>query len=179
MNLRRLSSSGAWTDVAAFLLLALALSVPSGFAPGAVLLLLLGLARWPGVLTGRIRWSRPMALWAGSVLVMGLVWSMHITDANGRLVTSTLGLDRCLKYLLVLLLIPALLAQPPHAGALRWGSALGAVGAGLTALWQLQVQHLDRVAVRAGLRVVVRGHAVHSRCGATRVTSSDQCRPQE
>ena len=144
MNLRRLSSSGAWTDVAAFLLLALALSVPSGFAPGAVLLLLLGLARWPGVLTGRIRWSRPMALWAGSVLVMGLVWSMHITDANGRLVTSTLGLDRCLKYLLVLLLIPALLAQPPHAGALRWGSALGAVGAGLTALWQLQVQHLDR-----------------------------------
>ena len=27
MNLRRLSSSGAWTDVAAFLLLALALSV--------------------------------------------------------------------------------------------------------------------------------------------------------
>ena len=85
MNLRRLSSSGAWTDVAAFLLLALALSVPSGFAPGAVLLLLLGLARWPGVLTGRIRWSRPMALWAGSVLVMGLVWSMHITDANGRI----------------------------------------------------------------------------------------------
>ena len=91
MHLRRLSSSGAWTAVAAFLLLALALSVPSGFAPGAVLLLLLGLARWPGVLTGRIRWSRPMALWAGSVLVMGLVWSMHITDANGRLVTSTLG----------------------------------------------------------------------------------------
>ncbi len=144
MSLRRLSSPEVWTDAAAFFLLALALALPSGFATGAVLLLLLGLARWPGLLAGRIRGSRPMALWAGTVLVMGLVWSMHITDANGRLVTSTLGLDRCLKYLLVLLLLPALLAQAPRAGALRWGSALGAIGAALMALWQLQVQHLDR-----------------------------------
>ena len=138
------SPAAAWMDAAAFLLLALSLSVRSGYSLGALGLLVLGLAAWPGVLAGRVRWSRPLAAWAGAVLLMGGVWSMHIWGDDGRLIMGSLGLDRCIKYLSVLLILPALLVRRPSAGALRWGCALGAVGAGLTALWQLLALHLHR-----------------------------------
>ena len=142
--LRGVPPATALMNAAAFLLLALSLGLRSGYSLGAVLLLALGLAAWPGVLTGRVRWSPPLAAWAGAVALMGGVWSMHIVDANGQLITDSLGLDRCVKYLGALLMLPALLVRRPAAAALGWGCALGAIGAGLTALWQVQVQHLDR-----------------------------------
>ena len=55
----------ALMNAAAFLLLALSLGLRSGYSLGAVLLLALGLAAWPGVLAGRVRWSLPLAAWAG------------------------------------------------------------------------------------------------------------------
>ena len=140
----RVSPAAALMDAAAFLLLTLSLSLRSGYSLGAVLLLALGLLAWPGVLAGRVRWSLPLAAWAGAVALMGGVWSLHIVDANGQLITDSLGLDRCVKYLGALLILPALLVRRPRAAALRWGCALGAIGAGLTALWQVQVQHLER-----------------------------------
>lgn len=131
-------------DVAVFCVFALSLCLPSGYSYGALLLLLLGLARWPALLSGRLRWSEPMALWATAAVVMGLVWAMHIVDDQGRLITQSLGLDRCIKYLLVVLSLPALLAQRPSAAALRWGCIAGAVGAGLTGLWEVVVLQLPR-----------------------------------
>ena len=106
-------------DAAAFLTLAAALSVPSGYSYGALLLLVLGLCAWPGVLAGRVRWTPPLALWGTAIAVMGLVWGMHIVDDSGRLVTHSLGLDRCIKYLLVLLCLPALLVRRPGVPAQR------------------------------------------------------------
>ncbi|MEZ5606427.1 MAG: O-antigen ligase family protein [Burkholderiaceae bacterium] len=144
MVLLGVSPAAALMDAAAFLLLSLALSLRSGYSLGAVLLLALGLLAWPHVLAGRVRWSLPLAAWAGAVALMGAVWGMHIVDANGHLVTDSLGLDRCVKYLGALLILPALLVRRPTAAALRWGCALGAIGAGLTALWQLQMLKLDR-----------------------------------
>lgn len=131
-------------DVAVFCVFALSLCLPSGYSYGALLLLLLGLARWPALLSGRLRWSEPMALWATAVVVMGLVWAMHLVDDQGRLITQSLGLDRCIKYLLVVLSLPALLSQRPSEAALRWGCIAGAVGAGLTGLWEVAVLHLPR-----------------------------------
>lgn len=131
-------------DAAAFLTLAAALSVPSGYSYGALLLLVLGLCAWPGVLAGRVRWTPPLALWGTAIAVMGLVWGMHIVDDSGRLVTHSLGLDRCIKYLLVLLCLPALLVGRPGVPALRWGCAIGAIGAGLTALWEVLAKGLAR-----------------------------------
>jgi len=138
------SPAAAVMDAAALLFLALALVLPSGYSAGAVLLLLLGLAAWPALLRGRLPPSVPLAAWAGAVALMGAVWAMHILDADGRLVTSTLGLDRCLKYALVLLLLPALLVRRPAVWALGWGCALGAGGAGLLALWQVLGRHMHR-----------------------------------
>lgn len=131
-------------DAAAFSLLALALSLRSGYSIGAVLLLLLGLCCWPAVLAGRIRWSPALAAWALTVAVMGGVWSMHIIDAEGQLITHSLGLDRCIKYLLIILALPAFLAQRPRAAVLAWACVLGAASAGLTALWEVLVQQQDR-----------------------------------
>lgn len=142
--LRGVAPTAALMNAAVLLLLALSLDLRSGYSLGAVLLLALGLAAWPGVLAGRVRWSLPLAAWAGSVALMGGVWSMHIVDANGHLITDSLGLDRCVKYLGALLMLPALLVRRPAATALRWGCVLGAIGAGLTALWQVQVLHLER-----------------------------------
>lgn len=123
-------------DAAVFLLLALSLSVPSGYSWGAVLLLLLGLVRWPAVLLRRMAWPSDMRAWAVVIILMGLVWSLHIV-VDGKLITNSLGLDRSLKYLLVFLVVPALLNRRPSEAAVNWGCWVGAIGAGITALWQV------------------------------------------
>ena len=137
---------GLALDAAVFALLGLSLWLPSGYSIGAVLLLLLGLTRWPAVLRGRLRWSPPLAAWALTVAVMGAVWAMHIVADDGRLITHSLGLDRCIKYGLVLLVLPALLAERPRAAVLAWGCVLGAAGAGASALWDVLVLHHARAA---------------------------------
>lgn len=130
-------------DLAAFLVLAPALWLPSGYSIGAILLLMLGLWRWPAVLRGQLAPNAPMRVWALVIFAMGLVWSLHLID-HGQLMTSSQGLDRVTKYLLVLFVLPAAWGQRPAACALRWGCWIGATGAGLLAGWQVLVQHLDR-----------------------------------
>lgn len=130
-------------DAATFLVLAPALWLPSGYSIGAILLVALGLWRWPAVLRGQLAPNAPLRAWALAVLAMGLVWSMYLFE-GGRLVTNTLGLDRSSKYLLVLLALPAVWGQRPTTSALRWGCWVGAAGAGLLAGWQVLGQHLDR-----------------------------------
>ncbi|RCX10994.1 O-antigen ligase family protein [Extensimonas vulgaris] len=130
-------------NAAAFLVLAPALWLPSGYSIGAILLVMLGLWRWPAVLRGRLAPHAPLRAWALVVLAMGLVWSMYLFE-GGRLITNTLGLDRSSKYFLVLLALPAVWAQRPAAWALRWGCWVGAAGAGVLAGWQVLVQHLVR-----------------------------------
>jgi len=122
-------------SAAAFLLPALALSVPSGYSWGAGLLLLLGLSAWPTVLRERWPWPAEMRYWALAVAAMGVVWGMHIFS-HGHVVMSTLGLDRPLKYGLMLLAMAAVLQGLPSVEPLRWGCWVGALSAGLTAAWQ-------------------------------------------
>ena len=127
-------------DSASFALLALALWLPSGYSIGAVALLALGLTRLPALLTGGAPRSSADTAWALVIVLMGAVWAMHIVDPNGRLITNSLGLDRCIKYALALLALPALWGPQPRAAALRWGCWVGATGAGVLALWQVLVQ---------------------------------------
>ena len=124
-------------DLAVCLLLALSMSVRSGYSVGALVLLAIGLSRWPALLRRKLYVPRAMVQWAVVIVLMALTWSMHILE-DGHLITSTLGLDRVTKYWLLLLLLPALLIRAPATWALFWGSVAGAVGAGLTALWQTE-----------------------------------------
>lgn len=133
-------------DVAAFALLALAVALPSGYSVGAVLLLLLGLFHGPGLLSGRLRRTRSMALWSVVIALMGLAWMMHVTDEPGALWAHMSRVDRPSKYLLVLLVLPGLLARRPNPAVLFWGCVVGAAGGGATALWQVFHLHIPRAA---------------------------------
>lgn len=133
-------------DAGVFALLALALVLPSGYSIGALMLLAAGLLRWPQFWrawhSGSVRLGS-MGVWAAAIAAMGLAWSMHIAD-GGEIVWSTLGVDRCLKYALVLLALPAFFCLRPGLRALRWGCWLGAAGAGALALWQTLGQGMAR-----------------------------------
>jgi hypothetical protein len=120
-------------DLAAFLVLAPALWLPSGYSIGAILLLMLGLWRWPAVLRGQLTPNAPLRAWALAVLAMGLVWSMYLVE-DGRLMTNTLGLDRSSKYFLVLLALPAVWASAPGGQRLAMG-LLGGRGGRRLARW--------------------------------------------
>lgn len=151
-SVRMSACAPALLNGAALLFLWWALCLPSGYSVGALLLLVLGLWRTPQACAGICRAlhdqagariatdgmsdERPLAVWALIIMGMGLIWAMHIV-ADGQLITHSLGLDRCIKYLMALLALPALYGQRPSAQALRLGCWLGAGGAGLLALWQV------------------------------------------
>ena len=137
-------------DAGAFALLALALVLPSGYSIGALMLLAAGLLRWPQFWrawrSGSVRLGS-MGVWAAAIAVMTLAWAMHTVE-NGEILwkalVNSLGLDRCLKYALVLLALPAFFRLRPGLQALCWGSWLGAAGAGALALWQTLVRGMER-----------------------------------
>ena len=141
---------GRLLDAGAFALLALSLLLPSGYAIGSLMLLAAGLLRWPQFWhawrSGSVRLGS-MGMWAAAIAVMTLAWAMH-TIVDGEILwkalVNSLGLDRCLKYLLVLLALPAFWGQRPGAAALRWGCWLGAAGAGALALWQMLARGMER-----------------------------------
>lgn len=133
---QRLSTLGA------FMVPGLALWLPSGYSWGAVLLLLcslLGVTTWwrrpLGAATGRA-----VAL-AGAFALMGLVWVLDMDGPGGLR-----NLDRAAKYWMALPCLFYLLACPPHPRSLWWGVALGAMGSGLLALFQIVVQDMGRAA---------------------------------
>lgn len=149
-----LATTVAWPqrllDAGAFALLALSLALPSGYAIGALMLLAAGLLRWPQFWRawrgGRAPFGS-MGVWAAAIVVMTLAWLMYTVE-GGQILwkarVNSLGLERCVKYLLALLALPALFGQRPRVVALRWGCWLGAAGAGLLALWQTLVRGMER-----------------------------------
>ncbi|WP_343294047.1 O-antigen ligase family protein [Vandammella animalimorsus] len=135
---------GRWeraTSVAAFLVPALALWLPSGYSWGALLLLLLALANlhhWPRTLP---RLSAGSWLLAATILAMGLMWAIQ-ADAQA----GSARWDRFSKYALALPCLGYALAHPPSAQALEKGLLAGCLGAGGIALWQVYGLGMTRAA---------------------------------
>ncbi|WP_344868364.1 O-antigen ligase family protein [Comamonas faecalis] len=125
------------SNAVAFMVPGFALGLPSGYSWGAIVLLLTSLVAW------RAWWLRPCKpltyWWSGSIFLMGMVWSL---DAHVGLGWSSL--DRTSKYLLVLPGLFYLMARPPSLAALRWGVAIGGLGAGTVALYQMFVLNIGR-----------------------------------
>ena len=129
----------ALASFAAFFVPGMSLWLPSGYSYGATLLLvtaLLGIPWWWRVCRVSVQ-SRWLLL---SIMVMGSVWFIDSFDSAWRWGT----LDRPAKYLLALPCLLFLLAFTPRVRYLWWGIAVGAIGSGAMALYQVGILHLSR-----------------------------------
>ncbi len=131
-------------NAAVFIMLASALVLPGGYSIGAFPLLLLGLIHLPTLIQRRLPFNKDIIAWSIAIALMGAIWSMHIVDQRGEMIHGSLGLERCVKYLLVVLMLPAFLTQRPGIPTVRLGIAVGAGAAGLVALWQIYVTGIPR-----------------------------------
>ena len=128
----------AWpvTSLAAFLLPALALWVPSGYSYGAVLLLLGALGSAPSWLRrppGRSTLGLALLL-----LGMGLMWFLLSLDTGfGRW-------DKGLKWILGVPCLLFAVAFPPRPQAFIAGLPIGCAGMGALALWQTVGLRMER-----------------------------------
>ncbi|MCZ2105332.1 MAG: O-antigen ligase family protein [Comamonadaceae bacterium] len=133
-----LDDGATWAArLGAFMVPGLALWLPSGYSWGAALLLAAALATLPRW------WARPLpreGWWlVASFTGTAALWLLEAAGA-----WSWSALDRPSKYLLALPCLAFLIAYTPRYTWLAMGVAVGAIGAGLTGLFQLRVLHLVR-----------------------------------
>lgn len=136
--------AGIWqrcATAAAFLVPGLALTVPSGYSWGALLLLLCSLCSAGLWLRQRPRLTWSLAALVAMVLYMGAVWAL-----DWQIGASWHHLDRAAKYALALPCLFYLWHYPPKAVALWWGMGAGAAGSGVLALYQVGVLGMERAA---------------------------------
>ena len=126
--------------LAAFLLPALSLAVPSGYSWGA-LLLCIGAV---GILFTARRTGRPRGALVRFAVAVGFMGLLYATDALTAQGWHWNGLDRSTKFALALLALAAVAASPVQPRALKWGIWVGALGAGATAAHQMLWQKLAR-----------------------------------
>ncbi len=129
----------AAATAAAFLLPGVGLWIPSGYSIGAVMLLLAALASLP-FWVRRMRPLGDMGWLAASVAAMGLLWWVDAEAAHFGLGAY----DKPLKYLLALPCILFLRVYAPKPVALWPGFAVGGIGGGLIAIYQVGVKHFPR-----------------------------------
>lgn len=127
----------AVTSLAAFLLAALAIWVPSGYSYGAALLLL-------GALCSAPRWLRqrpePATVWLAILFTgMGCMWFLLSLDVGAA------RWDKGSKWLLGVPCLLFLVVYPPRPQAFVWGLPIGCIGMGALAAWQTWGQGLERV----------------------------------
>ena len=117
----------------------LALWLPSGYSYGAALLLLAALVGAPWWWrTCKLSWQSGWLVL--SIVVMGCVWLLDSSDGAWRWGT----VDRPSKYLLALPCLFFLLAYAPNPRCLWAGIAVGALGSGAVALYQVGALHMPR-----------------------------------
>ncbi|MEC9483034.1 MAG: O-antigen ligase [Halomonas sp.] len=127
-----------YTSVATFLLVAIALVVPSGYSVGAVLLLLVTpilLSKKNRPVVGRQDWAV-----IGVLLAYFLVCAFEVVW-DGQ---SSSGFDKPSRFLLAVPVLLLLLAYPPKAAYLWAGLAAGGIVSGFWATWQKLAEGVSR-----------------------------------
>jgi len=123
--------------VAAFVLPALSLALPSGYSWGALLMVMAG--AWTLVTPpwrNQCDSSKALAAFSLATAAMALIWIGRL-DIDWTAGIKPSDFDRTAKYVLALLAIPALCRATPPSVWLRRGCWTGAWLAGLTAAWQV------------------------------------------
>ena len=124
---------------AAFLVPGLGLWIPSGYSIGTLVLLIAAVSTVP-FWARRMRPLGAMGWLAASFAVMGVLWWV---DAEPRHFGPG-AYEKPVKYLLALPCLFFLRVYAPRPAALWSGFAVGGIGAGLIAIYQMGVQHLPR-----------------------------------
>ena len=124
---------------AAFLVPGLGLWIPSGYSFGTLLLLMAAVVTAPAW-ARRLRPLGAMGWLAASFAVMGLLWWV---DAEARHYGPG-AYEKPIKYLLALPCLFFLRVYAPRPAALWSGFAVGGIGAGLVAIYQMGFKHLPR-----------------------------------
>lgn len=117
------------SQLAAFLVPGVALSVPSGYSVGAAVLALAALVfvrQWWGQ-----PWDRRALLLGSLIAVMGVLWSLSFDGWSLKPRN-----DQFYKYLFAIAGLGFLQLYAPKVRPLGWGMLAGALGAGLVAAWQ-------------------------------------------
>lgn len=141
-----LDSRQRCTALAAFLLPALTLALPSGYAYGIVLLALCAGITAPQWL--RQPMQSPSARWLLlAFVVMGAVWLYGSDMSKGWSI-----LNKPSRYLLAVLCVPFVFACPPRGRFLLLGIAVGAAAGGLRALFDVHVLGYDRAWIESATR---------------------------
>ncbi|MBP5980609.1 MAG: O-antigen ligase family protein [Halomonas sp.] len=126
------------TDVAVFLLAAIALIVPSGYSLGAVILMLAGtgmLMRWRLPQLAREDWLIIAVLCVYALVgIAEAFWD----GQGGR------GIDKPLRFALAVPALLWVLRYPPRLSFMWAGMAVGGIGAGGWAGWQKLVEGIER-----------------------------------
>ncbi len=118
------------SQLAAFLVPGVALSVPSGYSVGAAALALAALVfvrQWWGQ-----PWDRRAVVLGGLIAVMGVLWSLSFDGWSLKPRN-----DQFYKYLLAIAGLGFLQLYAPKVRPLGWGMLAGALGAGLVACYQM------------------------------------------
>ena len=118
------------SQLAAFLVPGVALSLPSGYSVGAAALALASLIfvrQWWGR-----SWDRRALVLACMLATMAVMWTMSFDDWHLRSRS-----DQFVKYALAITGLGFLQAFAPRVRPLGWGMLAGALGAGLVAVYQM------------------------------------------
>ncbi|PKG54833.1 MULTISPECIES: O-antigen ligase family protein [Halomonadaceae] len=127
-----------YTSLAVLLLGAIALIVPSGYSVGAVLLLL-GTFVLPFIRTS-VRFGR-QDWWVIGVLAFYALVGLFEAWRDGQ---GLRGVDKPLRFLLVIPVLALILAHPPRLSFLWGGLALGGIAVGSWGAWQKLFSGVDR-----------------------------------
>lgn len=123
------SAAARASQLAAFLVPGVALTLPSGYSFGAAVLALASLVfvrQWWGR-----SWDRRALAWALMLAVMAVMWTMSFDDWHVRSRS-----DQFVKYALAITGLGFLQTFAPRVRPLGWGMLAGALGAGLVAVYQ-------------------------------------------
>ena len=127
------------SSLAAFLMPALSMALPSGYSWGAALLLLTSLFTLPQWWRRPPSW--PQTRWLVAALVfMGVDWLIDAIISQG----SLRGLDKPIKYFIAWPCLFFVLRYPPRPRALWAGLVAGSVSSGAVALYEYGVLHMER-----------------------------------
>lgn len=130
-----------------FFVLSLSLVAPSGYSYGAIGLFLMSIFVSRHIYDAKQIWrDESVIVWVAALFLMAIIWSFHTVTVDGGYIPGTLGVERPIKYILTIPVFILICIGSINKYTLSFGSAVGAIGIGILALWQIFYENKTRAA---------------------------------